>query len=83
MNHDNIGQYNCIKQTARSESYFLSRVSNIPYKMHMLVFSWEPIFGFMQYLEPFVFLEYLLWVENEGCRNENVRSFFDAIINLE
>ena len=63
-----IGQYDCIKQTASSDFLFLSRdrVSNIPYKMHMVVFSWYPALSFMQYLEHLEFLGYLLEVEHES-----------------
>ena len=71
MNHEKIGQYNnymYIKQTAASSDFlFLSRdrVSNIYYKMHMFLFSWDPSLGFMQYLEHLKFLEYILGVEHE------------------
>ena len=44
MNYYKNRQYNCIKQTPSSEFKVLSpdMVSNIPYKMHMLIFSWDP-----------------------------------------
>ena len=77
----NIGQYNYIKQTASSEFKVMShvRVSNIPFKMHMFMLSWDPTFGFMQCLGHFNFLEYLLGVEHEGGRNaDGRRPMFDV-----
>ena len=72
----NIGQYNCIKQTASSDNI----VSNIPYKMHMFMFSLDPTLGFMQFLELLNFLEYRMGVEHEGGRNAgDRRSIFDVI----
>ena len=61
--------------TASSEFLFLSRdrVSNIPYKMHVFVFSWDAALAFMQYLEHLKFLEYILGVEHEGGRNADGR----------
>ena len=81
-----IGQYNCIKQTASSEFYFLSRdrISNSPYKMHMSVFSWDPTLRVKQYLEHLMFLEYILGVEHEGGKNaDGRRSNFDVIESIK
>ena len=75
-------QYSRIKQTASSEFKVMSldRVSNIPFKMHMFISSWEPTIGFMQCLDHLKFLEYLLGDEHEGGRNENGRKpIFDVI----
>ena len=36
--------------------------------MHMLMLSWDPTLGFMQYLTHLKFLEYLLGVEHEVGR---------------
>ena len=60
-----IGQYNCLKQTPSSKFVFLShdKVSNIAYKMHMFVLSGDTTLGFMQYLEHLKFLEYLQGVK--------------------
>ena len=61
----------------KSEFKVLSRdrVSNIPYKMHMFVFSWDHTLRFRKcmYLEHFKFLEYLLGVEYEGGRDADGR----------
>ena len=77
-----IEQYNYIKQTTSSAFKVLSRdrVSSIPFKMQMLMLSWDPSLGFMQYLEHLKFLEYLLGVEYKGGRNgDGRRSIFDVI----
>ena len=77
-----IGQYNCLKQTPSSKFVFLShdKVSNIAYKMHMFVLSGDTTLGFMQYLEHLKFLEYLQGVEHEGDNNANdTRSVFNVI----
>ena len=48
--------------------------------MHVFMLSWDPTLGFMQYLEHFTFLEYLLGFGHEGDRNANDRkSSFDVI----
>ena len=76
-----IGQYNYIKQMASSEFKVMSRdrMSNIPFKMHMFMLSWDPTFGFMQCLDHLKFLEYLLGVEHEGVRNaDGRRPIFDV-----
>ena len=76
-----IGQYNCIKQPASSEFEVMShdRMSNISFKMHMFMLSWDPTFGFMQCLDHFKFLEYLLGVEHEGDRNaDGGKPIFDV-----
>ena len=63
-----IGQYNCIKQTASSALKVLSRdrVPNIPFKMYIIMWSWDPTLGSMQYLEYLKLLEYLLGVNGKG-----------------
>ena len=57
-----IGQYNFIKQTARSDFKVLprDRVPNDHFKMHLFMLSCVPTLGIMQYLDHLYFLEYLL-----------------------
>ena len=69
------GQYVCIIQTASPEFKVLSRdrVSNIPFKMHMFILSWDPTLGFMHCQDQLNFLEYPLRVEHDGGRNADGR----------
>ena len=67
---------------ANSEFKVLSRdsVSNIPFKMHMFVFSRDLTLGFMQHLEHLKFLEYMYLLGVEHGRNADGRSLiFDVI----
>ena len=76
-----IEQYNCITQTVSSAFKVMSRdrVSDITFKIHMFMLSWDTTLGFMQYLGHLKFLEYLLGVEYEGGRNaDGQRSIFDV-----
>ena len=77
-----IGQYNCIKQTASFAFKVMPRdsVSNIPFKLHMFMLSWDLTLGFMQYLEHLKLLDYLLGDEHEGGRSADGRIYiFDVI----
>ena len=78
INHNKIGQFNCIKQTSCSEIKVTSRdsVSIFLFKMRMFLLSWNPTIGFMQCLDQLKFLEYLLEVEHEGGRNADGKEQF-------
>ena len=69
------GQYTCIKQTASSDFKVLSRdrVSSFRYKMHVIMFAWDPALGFMKHLEHLKFLEYLLCVKHVEGRQADGR----------
>ena len=77
-----IALYKCIKQMTFK---ILSRekLSFIPYKKHMFMFSWDPTLDSMQYPEHLKLLEYLLVVEHEECSNADGRRSIFAVIILK
>ena len=69
-----IGQYNRIlvyktKGKFAFEVLSRDRVSNIPFIMHVFMLSWDTTLSFKQYLKHLKFLEHLLGVGHEGCRD--------------
>ena len=80
-----IGQYNCIKQTASSEFKVMScdRVSNIPFKMHMFLLSWDPTLGFMHCLDQHKFLEYPWGLNMKGVGIQMAEDQFKCQLKYE
>ena len=51
-------------------------MSNIPFKIHMFVFSWDLYLSVMQYLEHIKLLEYLMGVKHEVGSNADAEDHF-------